>query len=66
MIPLLVKPNLLLILIEYQVWNGQEPLKSTPQPLNVQFHAEPSKAPPNILKEGEGGGMGMNRGKGGN
>ena len=33
--------------------------------LNVQFHTKPSRPPPNILKEGEGGGMGMNRVDGG-
>ena len=61
---LLIKRNLLLILIEYQIWNGQEPLNSTPQPLNMQLHAEPSKPHQTFLKEGEGDGMGMNRGKG--
>ena len=30
----------------------------------MQFHAEPSKPHQTFLKEGEGGGMGMNRGKG--
>ena len=31
----------------------------------MQFHTKPSQAPPNILKEGEGGSMGMNRERGG-
>ena len=49
---MLVKPNLLLILIKYQIWNGQEPLNSTLQPLNMQFHTKPSRLHQTFLKKG--------------
>ena len=50
--PLLVKPNLLLILIKYQIWNGKEPLNLTPQPLNMRFHTKPSRPHQTFLKKG--------------